>query len=193
MVLFKAFVPYRVTDKPCIVTFGTFDGVHLGHQRIFRQVIEKARACGAQSAILTFQNHPAEVLRPDKVPRPLCTHEEKIALIESFGFDIIIDIRFTQQVADLRADAFLAHLTTMLPISCLVVGDDVAFGKNRQGNKEYLIQKEHELGFDLEFIKKISIDDMLVSSSLIRTLIEQNEMEKAARLLGRTFGHTGKL
>jgi riboflavin kinase/FMN adenylyltransferase len=184
MVLFKEFVPYRVTKKPCVVTFGTFDGVHLGHQFIFQKVIEKAKATDAHSALLTFQNHPAEVLRPGKVPLQLATREEKMTIIDSFGFDIVIDILFTKQIANLSADEFLERLLLMLPIACLVVGEDVAFGRDRQGNKEYLIEKARKLDIELEFIKKITIDNIPVSSSRIRALIEQSEIEKASRLLG---------
>ena len=187
MKIFENLIPYRVIERPCVFTFGNFDGVHLGHQYIFRQVIDQAHAQNLSSAILTFRNHPAEILRPDKAPSRLTSPEKKLELIESFGFDIVIDLAFTKEIAELSADDFFNKLLIMLPIACFVVGDDVAFGKDRVGNKEYLVAKSEALGFKVKILEKFCVDGLVVSSTLVRKLIQEGEFEKVSALLGRPY------
>ncbi len=187
MKLLKEFVPYTVTSKPCAFLFGNFDGVHLGHQFIFQKVINLAKEHNLQSVILTFQNHPAEILRPHSVPKRLIAAQKKIAMIESFGFDVVIDLAFTNSLANLTADDFFLKLQAMLPFHYFVAGIDVAFGKDRKGNKDYLLAKAKEIDFKLLFLEKFTVDGITVSSSAIRTLIQEAKFYEAERLLGRPY------
>ena len=180
MKIFKELTAYRVTERPCVFTFGNFDGVHLGHQYIFRQVLDEAHTQNLSSVILTFRNHPAEILRPDKAPSRLTSPEKKLELIESFGFDVVIDLPFTKEIAILSAAEFFNTLFVMLPIACFVVGDDVAFGKDRVGNKEYLLAKSKELGFKVKILEKFCVDGLVVSSTRVRKLIQEGDFDKAA-------------
>lgn len=185
MQIFKEFLPYRVTERPCVFTFGCFDGVHLGHQHLFRRVLEKAENQNAASCVLTFRNHPSEILRPSAAPQMIMTPEEKLSLIESFGFDYAIDLAFTPIIARLTRDDFLMAIYTMFPLSCIIVGEDVTFGKDRQGDKEYLVEKGVALGFEVEILAKFCLEGTPVSSSLIRALIAQGDFQKASKLSGR--------
>lgn len=185
MQIFTELLPYPVSDIPCVFTLGTFDGVHLGHQALFRQLVAEAKAENCASAILTFQNHPYEVLCPQKVPFRITSAEEKLALIEQCGIDIVINLTFTQEIADLTADAFLQRILTMIPCKKWLAGEDVAFGKNRSGNKNYLLAKAKEQGFEVQFCDKLCIDGAPVSSNRIRALIMDGNIQEAMRLLGK--------
>jgi riboflavin kinase / FMN adenylyltransferase len=194
MQIFRKLQANRVGSMQYAFTFGNFDGVHLGHQFIFNKVINYAKEHNLHSAILTFHNQPLQILRPDKIPpTKLTTPEQKLKLLENFGFDVIIDIDFTPELAALSADDFLGKVTAMVPFKLFVVGEDVAFGKGREGNKEYLIKKAQEGNFQVEIVEKFAIDGVPVSSSHIRRLISNGELMQAARLLGRPYSLVGEI
>lgn len=190
MRLFHALQRDLVVDTPSVFTFGTFDGVHQGHQYIFKQVCEQAHRLQAHTAILTFSNHPSELLTPHKPIMKLTSEEQKIELITTFGFDIMVDLPFDAALRELSAEQFLQRARSMIPFTLLVVGSDVTFGKDAQGNKEFL--QSHHDGFSLLFLDRFCIDGLPVSSSRIREAIISGRLDEAARLLGRPYAVLAK-
>ncbi len=180
----------RLEKKPvvtagCVFTFGTFDGVHLGHRHIFDLQNQIAKEYGLESALLTFSNHPRELLFPKEPTSWLTSDRQKLQLLASCGFTAIIDIPFDMAFKELSADAFLEKIRAMVPFSHLVVGEDVAFGKGRIGNKSYL--ETQATGFSTNFVEKFCLDGLPVSSSRIRHAITQGSFKEAERLLGRPY------
>jgi riboflavin kinase/FMN adenylyltransferase len=184
MLIFKAFTEKRVVTTPVIFTFGTFDGVHLGHQKLFQTVVELAKKKEMMSALLTFSNHPFTILCPEKAPLLLTTAEEKRALIEKAGLDLLIELPFTKELAALSGDDFIEAIVKMLNVACFVAGEDVVYGKGRSGNREHLLKKAEELHFGVQCIPKFLLHGESVSSTRIRALLQAKNFSEAARLLG---------
>lgn len=174
-----------ITEEPTCVTFGTFDGVHLGHQYIFTQVKKIAAQYSLKTVCLTFSNHPSDLLRPNEPLLQLTTEDEKRTLIQSQGFDFIIMIPFDQYLQMMSASRFLFALRKMTSFSHLVVGADVAFGRDREGNQQFLEKYSKQQHFQVHFLERFQVDGEPVSSSRIRRLVAQGDLEGAGRLLGR--------
>lgn len=174
-----------VVKKPVVFTFGTFDGVHLGHRHIFEMQKKEAEKRKSICGVLTFSNHPLEVIRPEERIRKLTSDAKKVALLREAGFSVVIDIPFDNRLRDMTAEEFLKNISCMVPFDCLVVGQDVAFGKDRKGDKNFLKQLEKE--FSTIFVDKLCMDGKPVSSSLIREAIAQGRFEEAEKLLGRPY------
>lgn len=162
---------------PTALTIGTFDGVHLGH----RTLLKRLRECGSHSTVLTFTNHPLEILSPPHVPVLLTSLPEKLSLLEECGVDTVIAIPFTQELAALSYEAFIAQFR----LTHLILGAGDAFGKNREGSPANLIRLSKEKGFSVEFLDKVLLDGQPISSRRIRAALSSNDFETAARLLGR--------
>lgn len=176
------------------VTIGSFDGVHTGHQALIRWLIAGARRAQEPSVVVTFFPHPAVVL--GKVPRPsyLTTPDERAELLGSLGVDYVITMPFNLQLAALSAAEFMEMLTARLGIRHLCVGYDFALGRGREGNLGRLEEIGRQLGYDLKVIEQVTNgEDNPISSSLIRRLISQGEMNKAAGLLGRNYSTSGRV
>ncbi len=174
-------------ESPAL-TIGNFDGVHLGHQALFKKVVELASGRCAHSVALTFDPHPLQVLRPDNPPKLISTFEQKIEQIELAGIDVLICLPFTMELAATTAADFVENiLVDTIGIRDLVVGYDYALGKGREGNIEFLGRKGRELGFSTHVVPAVVVDGMIVSSTNVRKLVSQGEMRKVARLLGRYY------
>jgi riboflavin kinase/FMN adenylyltransferase len=178
MALYTRLQDSPVISAPCAFTFGTFDGVHLGHKYIF----DKLKEQGLPTALLTFSNHPSEVITPQKPIPWLTSDSQKQALLD---FDVIVDVPFDAALQNLSAAAFLERVRKMVPFSVLVVGSDVAFGKGREGNSEFL--KAYNDKFNTVLVDKCSIDNEPVSSSRIRQAIAHGDFSLAEKLLGRPY------
>ncbi|MGV3538977.1 MAG: bifunctional riboflavin kinase/FAD synthetase [Rufibacter sp.] len=178
-----------------VVTSGTFDGVHVGHQKILARLTEMARQCNGQSVVITYWPHPRTVLNPnDDSLRLLSTIEERIEALENFGVDYLLILPFTKEFAQLTSEEYIQQiLLTTLQTKKLVIGYDHRFGKNREGGFEYLQQNASRYGFEVEEIPRQDIDEVGVSSSKIRTALEKGDVETAARYLGRPYTLTGKV
>ncbi len=177
----------QVCHQPCVLTFGTFDGVHRGHQYIFEQVKKCAQLHQLATACLTFSNHPSHILHPEGLRPQLTTHAHKIRLLEAIGFDILLDIPFDQQLCQLSASDFLSLVRKMLPFTYILVGSDVSFGNKREGNRFFLeqfMQREHG---HAQFFERFCVDQIPVSSSRIRSLILEGSLSQASTLLGRPY------
>ena len=177
-----------------VVTIGNFDGVHLGHREIFRRLVSRARELGGVSVVYTFVPHPLKVLAPERAPRLINTYAEKERLIEASCIDVLICARFTPETATLSADRFVEEiLVKKIGVRHLVVGYDYAFGRNREGNAEFLRQKGEELGFEVEVLGPITGHGETYSSTRIRQMLTDGEVSGVVALLGRHFTLEGEV
>ncbi|WP_299701011.1 bifunctional riboflavin kinase/FAD synthetase [uncultured Pontibacter sp.] len=172
-----------------VVTSGTFDGVHVGHQKILQRVKEMARQSNGQSVVITYWPHPRLVLFPeDNDLKLLSTIEERIAQLRSFGIDYLLIIPFTKKFSRLTSRAFISDvLVKALHTKVLVIGYDHRFGKNREGSFEHLKARSSQYGFEVEEIPRQDVDDIGVSSTKIRRAIESGDIPTANRYLGHTY------
>lgn len=178
-----------------IVTIGTFDGVHAGHQKIIQRLQELKKETGGETTILTFDPHPRKVLFPHQTDLKLITTtDEKCALLEHFGVDNVIIYPFTLAFSKLHANEYIGQIIAKgLHTGKLVIGYDHRFGSNREGNIGTLKQVAGEFGFTVEEIPAQDIDHINVSSTRIRKAIEEGDMATANRFLGYSFFVTGEV
>ncbi|NOZ68164.1 MAG: bifunctional riboflavin kinase/FAD synthetase [Deferribacteres bacterium] len=175
-----------------VLTIGNFDGVHLGHQALFRMLIERAKKNNGTSIVFTFVPHPLRVIAPERAPKLLTPYKEKIRLIKNCGIDVIICINFTKEFASITAEDFIRNiLCRMLEVKEILIGSNYMFGKGRKGSPELLKALGKEYGFSVTVVDEIRIDNTVVSSSRIRTLIAKGRVEEAAKFLGRPYSVEG--
>ncbi len=178
----------------CVVTVGTFDGVHVGHRDVVEYVVARARAVGTPAAVVTFSPHPRAVLRGQPVPL-LTTIEERAALLSALGVDETVVIPFTPDVAALPAALFVEQvLVEKLGVGEVVIGYDHGFGRRREGNADLLRELAPRLGFRVDVIPAHVVEKHAVSSTLIRRLlVEAGDVAAAAPLLGRFYTLAGRV
>ena len=174
-----------------VVTIGTFDGVHRGHQLLLARTVQRAAELDLPSVVVTFEPVPAAVLRPDKFPGRVCEAPQKTELLRASGVDDLLVIEFNRELAGLTPEAFLEGLHDALHISELWVGEGFALGRNRSGNVERLAAIGEDLGFRVVALPRLEDDDSLISSSAIRSAIMAGDTDTARRLLGRPFRVSG--
>jgi riboflavin kinase / FMN adenylyltransferase len=181
------------SDSPVILTQGTFDGVHLGHQKILTQLVTRAKQLQGISVLLTFFPHPRLVLYPEDNELKLITSiEEKSRLLEGFGLDYLVILPFTKELSRISPFAFIRDvLVQKLKISTIIIGYDHRFGKNREGSFAEIEKYANEFDYDVEQIPEQDINDCIVSSSQIRSALLNGDLELATDFLGRPFSMTG--
>ncbi|MBU0675325.1 MAG: bifunctional riboflavin kinase/FAD synthetase [Proteobacteria bacterium] len=175
------------------VTIGNFDGVHLGHQMLFSEVVNKAYQAKGTSIAITFDPHPLQVIRPDAGIKLISTVEQKNELIQLANIDILIILPFTLQFAATTAREFIQRILDRVGITELVVGYDYAFGKGRQGNIPFLRELGQEKGFKVSVVEAYHVDNMLASSTKIRELVVAGRMRDVKKLLGRYYQIRGEV
>jgi len=175
-----------------VVALGNFDGVHVGHQILFKKAAEIASEKKGISIAFTFEPHPLKVIAPEKVP-PLLTHfHKKMELIEACNIDSVICADFTRQFADQRPRDFSENiLKGKIGAKEVVVGFDYAFGRGREGTIPYLKKMGEEFGFVVHVVDPFQLDGLTVSSSHVRELIEAGNVESARKFLGRHYSIVG--
>ena len=179
-----------------VVTSGTFDGVHIGHQKILKRLVENARLTGGKSVVITFWPHPRHVLVNDtrNLIFLLTTIEERIALLRKYEVDYLLIIPFTQAFANLSSSQFISDiLVKTIGTKKLVIGYDHRFGKNREGSFEYLKDNSSQFGFEVEEIPQEDIDHVGVSSTKIRKALEAGDVETANKYLGYFYMLSGSV
>lgn len=176
-----------------VITQGTFDGVHQGHEKVLKSVVERAKSQGQASMLLTFYPHPRLVVNPgDNSLRMLSTIEEKRALIAQTGIDYMLVLPFTSEVSKYSPEQFVKEiLVDRLRIKTIIVGYDHRFGFNRGGNLETLKTLGETYGFDVSEILANEIDNIAISSSRIRKCLLEGKIEEANELLGRKYSFSG--
>ncbi len=175
------------------VTIGNFDGVHLGHQLLFGEVVQRAYRCQGISVAVTFDPHPLQILRPEGI-KLISTCDQKTELIEHAGLDVLVIIPFSMKVAGVSAEHFVDDiLLKTIGVKELVVGYDYAFGKGRGGNIDFLKKQGREKGFSVTVVEAHYEHDMLVSSTKVRELVADGRMADARTLLGRYYQIRGEV
>jgi len=176
-----------------VVTIGNFDGVHLGHQLLFSEVLIRARRSGGTAVAVTFDPHPLKVLRPEGI-RLISSTEQKSELIRLAGMDALVIIPFDRQFARMSAADFVGDiLCRTLGVQELVVGYDYALGRGREGNIDFLRRQGEERGFPVTVVEAHYEDGLPVSSTRIRQLVTEGRMEEVRRLLGRCYHIRGEV
>ena len=179
--------------KKPIITIGTFDGVHIGHQKILDAIVKKAQLLGGESVLLTFSPHPRMVLFPDSHQLKLIqTEEEKINKLSETGLENLIIFPFTFEFSRLTAMEFVRDiLVNKLNIHTIIIGYDHQFGRNREGNIQYLKDVSTVYDFEAVEIPAKEIDEINISSTKIRKAIENGDIERANLFLGAKFELNG--
>jgi riboflavin kinase / FMN adenylyltransferase len=173
------------SDKKTIVTLGTFDGVHLGHAAILKKLTQNTQNGIFESTVLTFFPHPRMVLQGKSDLKLLNTINEKIELLEKIGIDNLIIHPFDEKFAELDAEAFVSTiLVDQLRVQKIIIGYDHRFGKNRTANIDDLISFGTQYGFEVEQISAQEIDEISISSTKIRTALEEGDIQLANEYLG---------
>jgi riboflavin kinase/FMN adenylyltransferase len=177
--------------KP-VLALGNFDGVHLGHQAIFRQVVSRAQEIGGTSMVFTFEPHPLQLLAPEKSPPLLTTFEQKMRLIAALGIEVGLRVAFTEAFAHQSPIDFIRQvLCQAIGVHDLVVGYDFRFGHRRAGTTALLQDQAATFGYRVAVVSAITQEGVVVSSSNIRRLLQEGQVEAAARLLGRYYAVEG--
>jgi riboflavin kinase/FMN adenylyltransferase len=187
-------LPEKLYFNCPVVTIGTYDGVHIGHRKIFRKLIEKAGSRGGESIVLTFSSHPRKLINPDAETKLITTTEEKLKAIEDFGIKYTILLDFSREIADLDARQFFHRfLVEKIGAKEIVIGYDHAFGKNREGNVDLLMELSRSTGIGVTRVDAEIYDSEPVSSTWLRREILGGNIETANSLLGRMYSFTGKV
>ena len=180
--------------KNAVVTIGTFDGVHLGHREILRNMVSRAKEIGGESVVVTFYPHPRQVLSHDTGIRFISTQEEKIRHLEELGIDNLVIIKFTKEFAAVPSEDFIKdYIVKNIKPAVLIIGYDHHFGKGRTGDFEMLYMLGRQYGFDVEKIQEQDVDNVAVSSTKIRHYLANGDIRHANQLLGYEFSYTGKV
>ncbi len=185
----------RPLPQGSVVTIGSFDGVHLGHQAIIRQLRAKADELGLPSVVIIFEPQPHEYFSGEEAPARLMRLREKALALFRAGIDIVCCLRFNEEMRSLSAEGFMQRvLVEGLGVKYLVIGDDFRFGMDRSGGYQFLSAAGERLGFDVTDTHTYEVDGERVSSTRIRHELEQANFDEAARLLGKPYtisGHVG--
>ncbi len=177
-----------------VLTLGNFDGVHRGHQAILDRTVALARSVGARAGLLTFHPHPAAILAPDRAPPLIMPLRGKLEILGRTQADFVWIATFSRTFAEFSPEAFVHdYLMPRVGLVAMVVGYNVSFGKNRTGNADLLVRLGARDGFDVEVVGPVTCDDVRVSSTAIRQVLQAGEVVRAARLLGRPHALWGRV
>lgn len=178
-----------------VVTSGTFDGVHLGHQKILARLKEISALNGGESVVLTFWPHPRMVVSEDSQGlQLLSTLEEKIDLLTELGIDHLLIVPFTRSFSELSCEDYIQQiLVDQIGTKKLVIGYDHRFGRNREGSFDFLKKNAPHYGFEVEEIPREDIEEMAISSTRIRHTLSSGHIEEANSLLGRPYSISGTI
>jgi len=175
-------------------TLGNSDGIHLGHQALIHNTIADARRLGLPSVILTFEPHPLKVLAPQRAPKLILAHKDKMQLLQSLGMDIVVVQHFDAAFADIEAEAFVRRcLVERLKVKKLWIGKDLRFGRGRRGSAEDLIAWGKTAGFEVGVVEPVMVGGVRVSSSRVRQLLAEGRVDDAHAMLGRYHHVSGRV
>lgn len=171
-----------------VVTIGNFDGVHIGHQKIFDRVVKKSQEIKGTPIAITFDPHPVRVLVPERGLKMLTTPEDKIKLISANGIKVIVCVSFTKEFARTDPDDFIKNiLFDKLGAKWVIVGHNYAFGKGKKGTPTLLRRRGKKYGFGVSVVRYAKVHGDIVSSSRIRSLLLRGRVCEASRMLGRAY------
>ncbi|AEP29192.1 bifunctional riboflavin kinase/FAD synthetase [Brumicola nitratireducens] len=184
----------RQQHQKCVLTIGKFDGVHLGHQAVIVNLVEKAKALGLASTVMIFEPQPEEVFAPDHAPARLSRFRDKYEQFKALGIDRLVCVRFNPAFAGMSPESFIQDLLVeKLGVKFLVVGDDFRFGFQRRGNFEMLQEAGLHLGFNVVSTQSFKLANCRISSTEIREALANSDFELAKEMLGRDFTIAGRV
>lgn len=184
-------IDFAEPQTDTVLTIGSFDGVHRGHQHLIRGLVARARETGRLATALTFFPHPRAVLDTGVRPTYLSSPGERAELLAPLGLDLLVVQPFTRALAATPAEAFIGELYNGLRMRELWVGSDFALGRERGGDSETLAQLADEMGFALHIVSPFVLDGAVVSSTRVRALLRKGHVAQVAHLLGRPYAVTG--
>lgn len=170
------------------LTIGNFDGVHLGHQLI----LETLNSVADHTIVITYNNHPREILGQQTIPL-IYTNEHKMRLLEQYGVDIVFSLDFTKEFSQQSAEEFLSSLKQLIPFNFIILGDDARIGKKQSGTPEAIDIVAKTLNFNYQYITRLRHNDNIISSTTIRQLISEGNIDQASSLLGRRYSIQGNV
>tara|TARA_B100001094_G_C18170004_1_gene794508 strand:- start:1339 stop:2274 length:936 start_codon:yes stop_codon:yes gene_type:complete len=186
--------PYELVKSGSILTIGAFDGLHLGHQCLIKNLVKQAKIRCLPSVVMSFEPTPGEFFAREKPPARLMRFREKFEALEKLGIDIFFCPRFDEDIRDLTADDFIRNLLIQkLNIKYLIIGDDFHFGRNRGGNFEQLERVKDILEFEIEKTLSVIISNKRTSSTLIRDLLYKGDLIGAREFLGKNYQMSGRV
>jgi riboflavin kinase/FMN adenylyltransferase len=175
------------------VALGTFDGVHIGHQKVIGKAVDFARKSAGTSVVFTFSNHPLSAIAPEYCPLQLMAAEDKAQVLQELGVDVLLTIPFTEDFLHLSPEEFIALLRTNLAPRLVVVGPNYSYGNKSAGTPEMLKEAGQQHGFKVEVEPVVALDGTVVSSTHIRQLIREGKVQEAKKFLGRPVKLYGKV
>jgi riboflavin kinase/FMN adenylyltransferase len=174
------------------LTIGNFDGVHIGHQHLFRRVVQAAGELHVKPTVLTFDPHPARVVAPDRTPRLLTTPEQRIVLMGSYGIEQVLLLPFTAAIARLTPEEFVEQIVAnVLRARAVLIGDNFRFGHKQAGDARALAEFGQRYGYETRIVGAVKCRGRIVSSSAVRALIEAGNVSLACRFLNRPYALSG--
>lgn len=177
-----------------VVTLGNFDGVHLGHQKIFERVKEEASKIHGEAVVITFEPHPLKILSPDRCPPLLTPFRKKMMLIEKSGIQSVLCIEFSRSFSGLSPFEFVKEiLVEKVKARKVMVGYNYHFGSGKKGDAQGLKDLASRFNVEVEVMEPLKIDDAVVSSSRVRQLLKEGKVEEASKLLGRDYPIIGRI
>ena len=176
-----------------VVTIGNFDGVHRGHQMLLEQIKQKSQALGVPCMLVCFEPQPKEYFDEYNAPARLTRFREKVYLLEKYGVDVVLCMKFNEQTRTMLPDQFVSMLVDKIGVSALFVGDDFHFGKGRKGNFQTLQDAGSKFNFEMSNLRTMTHENDRVSSTLVRKMLADGRFGDAEQLLGHPYFIMGKV
>jgi len=186
----------QLRRKKAVVSIGTFDGLHLGHQKIIRKVVDRSKRLGATSVVLTYGRHPFEVLFPrsKSIPPLITSLDQKISILREWGVQCVVLIPFSTSFSKISAEDFIRYqVCRYLNVAEFYVGKDATFGKGGEGNVRSLQRYGQKYGFKVFLVSQVKVGKRVISSTFIRTLIQKGKMHQIPPFLGRAYSVSGEV
>ena len=194
MIVWNGMDAYPHDAAPVVASIGNYDGVHLGHRAILESVVAAAKRRGIQSLLVTFDPHPLSVVAPAKRPRLLQTRRQKLDILAECGIDGVLILKFDAAFAAMTGEEFFrTFLKGRVTPAAIHVGASFRFGHDRAGDVDLLCRIGAEMGFEVVGIPQVEVSNEIVTSSAIRRIVEDGDVERAGRMLGRPFALTGEV
>ena len=194
MVVIRGIENLKESHPNVVLTIGNFDGVHVGHQKIFRNVVERARSLGGVAMAITFDPHPMKVVAPERGVRVLTPFSEKARLMGNFGIEVVLCISFSREFSGMKPDDFIKDVIVgRVGAREVIVGHNYTFGRGKKGTTELLRRRGRRFGFTLTVVRNARLFGDVVSSSRIRSLVSRGRVCEASWLLGRPYMIEGEV
>lgn len=188
----KYFSDQNCNFSRAVITMGTFDGVHLGHQKLLKYLVEKAKQIQGEAIVISYFHHPLETIHRKTFPYLLTEKRAKEKLLKDLGIDCVLYLNFTPELAAMEPEEFLKEIIIdEIGAAEIIIGYDTHFGKNRKGDYKFLQKAAAKFGYKIELVPPLKIDNRIVSSSIIRDYIREGNMVATQRLLGRDYSIAG--